>query len=145
MLALAISKGWKNYQLDINNAFLNRDLKVAIYMMQLLGFVNKNHPTKMCNLHKSLCGLQQSPWAWYDHLWIFLILIGVTVSISDDSLFLCITKSRQIYISIYVDIIIIRYILSIRNCKLNQSAFQRIQPQVYGKFIVFLEHGIDSD
>lgn len=65
MLALVVSKQWSIHQLDVDNAFLNGDLKETVYMLQLSGFVNKEHPTKVRPLHKSLYVLRQSPQAWY--------------------------------------------------------------------------------
>jgi len=57
ILTIAVSKGWPLHQLDVDNAFLNGELKEAVYMAQPPSFVNKNFPTKVCRLHKSLYGL----------------------------------------------------------------------------------------
>jgi len=76
-------------------------------MAQPPGFVNAQHPNKVCKLHKSLYGLRQSPRAWYERLSNFLHSIGFTSTASDASLFLRFTNSSQIYMLIYVDDIII--------------------------------------
>lgn len=34
MLALVISKGWRIHEIDVDNAFLNGDLKEEVYMTQ---------------------------------------------------------------------------------------------------------------
>lgn len=61
MIALTVSRKWQIHQLDVDNMFLNGELKEPVYMMQPSDFVNKDHPTKACLLHKSLYDLQQSP------------------------------------------------------------------------------------
>lgn len=39
VLTLALSKGWSLSQIDINNAFLNRDLSKEVYMSQPPNFI----------------------------------------------------------------------------------------------------------
>ena len=55
-------------QLDIQNAFLNRELQVQVFMHQPLGYVHHQHPTHVCCLHKEIYGLQQAPRAWFNKL-----------------------------------------------------------------------------
>lgn len=57
MLVLVVSKGWNIHQVNVDDAFLNEDLKEIVYMLQHPGFENKGHSTKVCQLHKSLYGL----------------------------------------------------------------------------------------
>lgn len=44
MLTLALSKGWSLSQIDINNAFLNRDLSKEVYMSQPPSFIQGDGP-----------------------------------------------------------------------------------------------------
>ena len=50
LLAIAATKSWKLYQLDVKNAFLNGDLLEEIYMEQPEGYVHPKFPTYICKL-----------------------------------------------------------------------------------------------
>ncbi|GJX00948.1 retrovirus-related pol polyprotein from transposon TNT 1-94 [Tanacetum coccineum] len=49
-----------------------------VYVSQLDGFVNPDHPDKVYRLRKALYGLKQAPRAWYDELSNFLMSKGFT-------------------------------------------------------------------
>ena len=50
--------------MDVVSAFLNGELDEDIYMKQLKGYVSKQHPSKVCKLQRSLCGLTQFIRCW---------------------------------------------------------------------------------
>lgn len=50
VLALAAMYGWKLYQMDIFNAFLQGDLVEDVYMVQPPGFSCKGEQHKVCKL-----------------------------------------------------------------------------------------------
>ena len=58
VITLALSFGWCLRQLDVNNAFLNGELKEEVYMEQPTGFETKVPGHLVCRLHKSLYGLK---------------------------------------------------------------------------------------
>lgn len=47
---------WKTRQINVNNAFLNRDL-----MDKPESFIDAEKSNYMCKLHKSLYGFKQAP------------------------------------------------------------------------------------
>jgi Reverse transcriptase (RNA-dependent DNA polymerase) len=55
---------WEIHQMDIKLAFLNGLLDEEIYMEQLEGFINPDHPKKVCLLKKAIYGLKQALHAW---------------------------------------------------------------------------------
>ncbi|GJY63414.1 retrovirus-related pol polyprotein from transposon TNT 1-94 [Tanacetum coccineum] len=61
----AASKNMTIYQMDVKTTFLNGELKEEVYVSQLEGFIDPDHPTHVYHLKKALYGLKQAPWAWY--------------------------------------------------------------------------------
>ena len=61
VLSIAVSNGWSFPHLDVNNAFLQGNLSEIVYMAQPLGFIDSDHPTHVCKLHKTIYGLKQAP------------------------------------------------------------------------------------
>ncbi|GJV92500.1 retrovirus-related pol polyprotein from transposon TNT 1-94, partial [Tanacetum coccineum] len=59
-IAYAAHKSFAIYQMDVKTAFLNGPLKEEVYVAQLDGFVNPDHPEKVYRLY----GLKQPPRAW---------------------------------------------------------------------------------
>jgi hypothetical protein len=58
VLSLAVSQGWCLKQLDVQNAFLHGILEEEVYMKQPPGYENKNHPSYICKLDKTIYGLK---------------------------------------------------------------------------------------
>ena len=73
LIALVVARSWLLHQLDINNAFLHRDLVEEVYMTLPPGFHNKGgclasnsaSTPIICRLVKSLYGLRQASKQWY--------------------------------------------------------------------------------
>lgn len=76
-------------------------------MSQPLGFIDPQHPNKVCLLQKSIDGLLQTPHAWYNKLSGFLIFVGFVISTSDSSLFCWKNKNDCVLLLVYIDCIII--------------------------------------
>ncbi|KAJ6861975.1 retrovirus-related pol polyprotein from transposon RE2 [Populus alba x Populus x berolinensis] len=107
VLSIAVANGWTLRQLDINNAFLQGRLSETVFMAQPPGFIDSDHPTHVCKLHKAIYGLKQAPRAWYHELRSFLLAAGFTNSHSDTSLFTQATGTNLLYLLVYVDDIIL--------------------------------------
>ena len=63
LLAVAAASKWVFLQMDVKNAFLNRDLSEEVYMQRPPGLsVDFN---KVCHVRHALYGLKQAPRAWF--------------------------------------------------------------------------------
>jgi hypothetical protein len=79
LLAYATYHGFKLYQMDVKNAFLNGPIKEEVYVEQPPGFEDSEYPNHVYKLSKALYGLKQARRAWYECLRDFLITNGFKV------------------------------------------------------------------
>nr|GEU56750.1 putative reverse transcriptase domain-containing protein [Tanacetum cinerariifolium] len=63
-IANAANKNMIIYQMDVQTAFLNGELKEELCVSQPEGFVDPDHPMHVYRLNKALYGLKQAPRAW---------------------------------------------------------------------------------
>ena len=103
ILSLAVTHGLDIQQVDINNAFLNGDLRETVIMAQPTGYEDPLRPHFVCKLNKALYGLKQAPRAWFDHLRQTLLQKGFQNYALDSSLFYSNINGSLIFILIYVD------------------------------------------
>ncbi|GJR25952.1 retrovirus-related pol polyprotein from transposon TNT 1-94 [Tanacetum coccineum] len=92
--------------MDVKTAFPNGELKEEVYVSQLEGFVDLDHPTHVYRLKKALYGLKQAPRAWYDTLSRFLLDNKFSKGAVDPTLFTRKTGKHILLVQIYVDDII---------------------------------------
>nr|GEW61650.1 Gag-Pol polyprotein [Tanacetum cinerariifolium] len=83
-VAYAAHNSFPIYQKDVKTEFLNGTLKEEVYVAQLNGFVDPDHPEKVYRLRKALYGLKQAPRVWYDELSKFLTSKGFTKALPED-------------------------------------------------------------
>jgi hypothetical protein len=88
--------------MDVKSVFLYGVLKEEIYMELPEGYRQDN---KVCKLRKCIYGLKQSPHEWYASLTDSLQWKGFAPTKFDPCVF--IHKNNQLYISVYVDNIMI--------------------------------------
>ncbi|GJS19558.1 retrotransposon protein, putative, ty1-copia subclass [Tanacetum coccineum] len=60
LISIAAFYDYEIWQMDVKTAFLNGHLDEDIYMVQPEGFVDPNHPRKVCKLQRSIYGLKQA-------------------------------------------------------------------------------------
>ncbi|GKG21123.1 retrovirus-related pol polyprotein from transposon TNT 1-94 [Tanacetum coccineum] len=60
-IANTANKNMTIYQMDVKTAFLNGELKEEVYVCQLDGFIDPDHPTHVYCLKKALYGLCDNP------------------------------------------------------------------------------------
>lgn len=94
MFSLLASKKWVGRQLDFKTAFLNGSLDETIYMEQPPGFEDPEHPYWVCELLRSLYGLEQSPRQWNKALHTALIRLGLTQSKYNPTLYFQIENGK---------------------------------------------------
>jgi len=108
ILSIVVHLNWEVRQLDINNVFLNGNLKETVFMHQPEGYIDKTKPHHICRLTKAIYGLKQALRDWYDSLRHTLLTWGFQNTKSDSSLFVLRETSHTTFLLIYVhDIIII--------------------------------------
>lgn len=73
-----------------------------VYMSQLLGFKDSQHPDYVCRLLKDIYSLKQALWAWYSALKVSLIDHGYFNSKVDKPHYLFITLVPSYHISLYM-------------------------------------------
>ena len=56
---MAAVRRWPLYQMDVKNAFFNRDLHEEVYMQPPPGYTHLGR--QVCCLRRALCGLKQAP------------------------------------------------------------------------------------
>ncbi|GAU49921.1 hypothetical protein TSUD_180390 [Trifolium subterraneum] len=104
VIALACSRRWPMFHLDVKSAFLNGPLEDDVYVKQPLDFELKGKEDRVLKLNKSLYGLKQAPRAWNKRIDQFLVMqgfvkcsveYGVYVKHSDDK--------HMLIICLYVD------------------------------------------
>jgi len=103
---LALFHGWKLFQLDVNNAFLNGSLEETVFMTQPPSFEVADK-SLVCKLNKAIYGLKQAPRQWFDRLKSTLLQFGFIGSKSDSSLFIFHQQMHVVYLLVYVDDIIL--------------------------------------
>ncbi|KAE8656959.1 hypothetical protein F3Y22_tig00116997pilonHSYRG00690 [Hibiscus syriacus] len=106
IISLALSRGWKLRQIDVNNAFLNGLLTEEVYMTQPPGYEQGNGEL-VCKLHKAIYGLKQAPRAWFERLKAYLESESFCLAKSDASLYVRKTSDSLVYLLVYVDDIIV--------------------------------------
>nr|CAN83808.1 hypothetical protein VITISV_026963 [Vitis vinifera] len=108
LLSVAVNLDWNLHQLDVKNAFLNRELEEEVYMKIPPSMETLENSGKVCKLRKSLYGLKQSPRAWFDRLTRVVKKHGFIQCQADHTLFMKHSKEGEMTLFIvYVDDIII--------------------------------------
>jgi hypothetical protein len=106
LLAFAASKGFKLYQMDVKNDFLNGVIQEELYVRQPPSFESLKYPDRVYKLSKALYGLKQPPRAWYARLKTFLLEHEYVMGSVDKTFFTLNHGTDFLLVQIYVDDII---------------------------------------
>lgn len=90
------------HQLDVNNAFLHRDLQEDVYMIISPG-IKSDKANQSCKLNKSLYGLKHASRKWYEKLIYVLSHQQYVQASPDHSLFVKKTSHLFTILLVYVD------------------------------------------
>nr|GEV36546.1 hypothetical protein [Tanacetum cinerariifolium] len=103
-ISYATHKTFIIYQMVVKTKFLNSPMKEEVYVSQLDGFIDPDHPEKVYRLRKALYGLKQAPRVWYDELLNFLMSRDFTKDTMDPTLFTIRYGKDILLVQIYVSI-----------------------------------------
>ncbi|KAJ9564443.1 hypothetical protein OSB04_000409 [Centaurea solstitialis] len=143
LLAIAVTKRWPLFQMDVKNAFLNGDLSKEVYMNPPPGV---SLPTgHVCRLRKALYGLKQAPRAWFEKFSTTVLSLGFSASNYDSGLFTCTTDAGTILLLLYLDDMIITGSDSTGITLLKQSLSASFEMKDLGKPHYFLGLEVLSD
>jgi hypothetical protein len=87
LLAFLTSKGFKLYQMDVKNVFLNDVIQKEVYVRQPPGFENPKYPHRVYKFSKALYMLKQVLRACYTRLKTFLLEHEYVMGSVDQTLF----------------------------------------------------------
>lgn len=76
LISLAANQNWPLFHFDVKNAFLHVELEEKVYMATLPGFHMLNANGEVYRLKKSLYGLKQSLWAWFERFRSAMLRLG---------------------------------------------------------------------
>ncbi|KAJ9550673.1 hypothetical protein OSB04_014718 [Centaurea solstitialis] len=143
LLAIAATKHWPLFQMDVKNAFLNGDLSEEVYMTPPPGV---SLPTgHVCRLRKALYGLKQAPRAWFEKFSKTVLSLGFSASNYDSGLFTRTSDSGSILLLLYVDDMIITGDDSNGIASLKQSLSSSFEMKDLGDLHYFLGLEVLSD
>lgn len=132
ILAFAVEMGMQIHQMNVVTAFLNGELKEAIYMQQPPGYTQPGKEELVCKLRNSLYGLKQSPHRWNEKLCEHLKSISFKERTADPCVFIHQRKDLQI-IAVYVDDLILLAKTSEEMQQLKKDLSRRFKMKDLGK------------
>jgi hypothetical protein len=87
LLVFAASKGFKLYQINVKNAFLNGVIHEEVFVRQPSDFENPKYPDRVYRFLKALYEFKQASQTWYARLKLFLLEHGYVMRCVDKTLF----------------------------------------------------------
>ncbi|GKD56841.1 retrotransposon protein, putative, ty1-copia subclass [Tanacetum coccineum] len=107
LISIAAFYDYVIWQMDVKTAFLNGYLDEDIYMVQPEGFVDPNHPRKVCKLQRSIYGLKQASRSWNKRFDEEIKRFGFTQNLDEPCVYQKASGSNVTFLILYVDDIII--------------------------------------
>ncbi|GJY97242.1 putative RNA-directed DNA polymerase [Tanacetum coccineum] len=107
LIAIAAFYDYEIWQMDVKTAFLNGFLEEEIYMEQPEGFIDPNHPRKVCKLQRSIYGLKQASRSWNKRFDEEIKKFGFHQNLDEPCVYQKASGSNVIFLILYVDDIIL--------------------------------------
>ncbi|GKE35484.1 retrotransposon protein, putative, ty1-copia subclass [Tanacetum coccineum] len=107
LISIAKYYDYKIWQMDVKTAFLNGYLDEDIYMVQPEGFVDLNHPIKVCKLQRFIYGLKQASRSWNKRSDEEIKRFGFDQNLDEPCVYQKASGSNVTFLILYVDDIII--------------------------------------
>ncbi|GJS57920.1 retrotransposon protein, putative, ty1-copia subclass [Tanacetum coccineum] len=107
LISIAAFYDYEIWQMDVKTAFLNGYLDEDIYMVQPEGFVDPNHPRKVCKLQRSIYGLKQASRSWNKRFDEEIKRFGFAQNFDEPCVYQKASGSNVTFLILYVDDIII--------------------------------------
>nr|GEZ80198.1 hypothetical protein [Tanacetum cinerariifolium] len=106
-ISIAAYYDYEIWKMDVKTAFLNGYLDEDIYMAQPEGFVDPNHPRKVCTLQRSIYGLKQVSRSWNKRFDEEIKKFGFAQNLNEPCVYQKASGSNVTFLILYVDEIII--------------------------------------
>jgi hypothetical protein len=103
IMALVAHYDLELHQMDVNTAFLNRDLDKTVYMARPKGFVMEGIEKLGCHLKKSIYGLKQASRQWYLKFDKTIKEFGFKENVEDNCVYAKFKNGKYIFLILYVD------------------------------------------
>nr|GEW39124.1 hypothetical protein [Tanacetum cinerariifolium] len=107
LISIAAYCDYEIWQMDVKNAFLNGYLDKDVYTVQLEGFVDPNHPRKVCKLQRSIYRLKQASRSWNKRFDEDIKNFGLAQNLDEPCVYQKASGSNVTFLIFYVDDIII--------------------------------------
>ena len=136
VIALAVEKGLKLHQIDVNTAFLHGELEEEVRMRQPEGFAVKGKEHLVCKRNKSLYSLKQSPRCWTYVLEGHLQSMGFVQTPSDPCIYVA-EGGDSFIIAVHADDMILAGTTYAKIAQVKQSIGERFKAKDMGTLNYF--------
>ena len=107
MLAIAAYHDYEIWQMDVKITFLNGNLLEDVYMTQPEGFVDPQHTSRVCKLHRSIYGLKQASQSWNLRFDDAIKQFGFIKNEDEPCVYKKVVGSTVVFLILYVDDILL--------------------------------------
>ena len=103
VVSIATEERLNLYSIDVDNAYLNGDIDVKIYMKPPKGFEHPKNPDLVWELQKGLYGLKQAGNIWNAVIHSYLVELGFTRTLADRCVYTKVVAGKRMALALHVD------------------------------------------